>query len=90
MFSSAAARFGTDLKVLKRFFRKWRGAEIAAGQVSTLCTLRELMPSLTWLILIRLLSQYRKLIKFTGLSNVLPPLDIDVCAKSWSVGNSAA
>ncbi len=28
-------------------------------------------------------------IKFTGLSNVLPPLDIDVCARAWGVEQTA-
>lgn len=37
----------------------------------------------------RLPSQPRKLDQIHGLSNVLPPVDIDVCAKSWSVEQTA-
>lgn len=94
MFSPAAARNSPPiLEVLKRVIPA-NGVvlEIGCGTGEHAVHFAGAMPGVTWLPSdpdsdSRVSTA--RWIKFTGLSNVLPPLDIDVCAKSWGVEQTA-
>ena len=93
-FSPAAARnAGPILAVLKRVFpAHGLVLEIGCGTGEHAMHFAEAMPELTWLPSdpdpdSRVSTA--GWIKFTGLSNVLPPLDIDVCAEAWGVEQTA-
>jgi SAM-dependent methyltransferase len=90
MFSPAAARNSAPiLAVLKRVLPA-NGVvlEIGCGTGEHAVDFAGAMPSLTWLPSdpdSDSRASTASWIKFAGLSNVLPPLDIDVCAKSWGI-----
>ena len=94
MFSPAAARNSAPiLEVLKRILPA-NGVvlEIGCGTGEHAVHFAGAMPSLTWLPSdpdSDSRASTASWIKITGLSNVLPPLDIDVCAKSWGVEQTA-
>lgn len=94
MFSPTAARNSVPiLAVLKRVLPA-NGVvlEIGCGTGEHAVHFAGAMPSLTWLPSdpdSDSRASTTSWIKFTGLSNVLPPLDIDVCAKSWGVEQTA-
>jgi cyclopropane fatty-acyl-phospholipid synthase-like methyltransferase len=94
MFSPAAARNSAPiLAVLKRVLPA-NGVvlEIGCGTGEHAVHFAGAMPSLTWLPSdpdSDSRASTASWIKFTGLSNVHPPLDIDVCAKSWGVEQTA-
>ena len=94
MFSPAAARNSAPiLEVLKRVLPA-NGVvlEIGCGTGEHAVHFAGAMPSLTWLPSdpdSDNRASTASWIKSTGLSNVLPPLDIDVCAKSWGVEQTA-
>ena len=94
MFSPTAARNSAPiLAVLKRILPA-NGVvlEIGCGTGEHAVHFAGAMPSLTWLPSdpdSDSRASTASWIKFTGLSNVLPPLDIDVCAKSWGVEQTA-
>jgi cyclopropane fatty-acyl-phospholipid synthase-like methyltransferase len=93
-FSAAAARNSAPiLKVLKRILPA-NGVvlEIGCGTGEHAVHFAAAMPSVTWLPSdpdSGSRASTARWIKFAGLSNVLPPLDIDVCAKSWGVEERA-
>jgi SAM-dependent methyltransferase len=94
MYSPSAARnLAPILEVLKRVLPAHSAVlEIACGTGEHAVHFAGAMPNLTW----RpsdpdsgARASTASWIKFTGLSNVLPPLDIDVCAKAWGVEQMA-
>src|SRR5436853_5394711 len=95
MFSPTVARNSAPiLAVLKRVLPA-NGVvlEIGCGTGEHAVHFAGAMPSLTWLPSdpdSDSRASTASWIKFTGLSNVLPPLDIDVCAKSWGVEQTAS
>ena len=94
MFSPTAARNSAPiLEVLKRVLpANGRVLEIACGTGEHAVHFAGAMPSVTWLPSdpdSASRASTASWSKFTGLSNVLPPLDIDVCAKSWGVEQTA-
>ena len=94
MFSPTAARNSAPiLAVLKRVLPA-NGVvlEIGCGTGEHAVHFAGAMPSLTWLPSdpdSDSRASTASWIQFTELSNVLPPLDIDVCAKSWGVEQTA-
>jgi cyclopropane fatty-acyl-phospholipid synthase-like methyltransferase len=94
MFSPSAARnVGPIVAVLKQVLPT-NGAviEIGCGTGEHVVHFAEAMPNLTWLPSdpdSDSRTSTLSWIKFTGLSNVLPPLDIDVCAKAWGIEQAA-
>jgi cyclopropane fatty-acyl-phospholipid synthase-like methyltransferase len=90
MFSPSVARnAGPILAVLKQVLPA-QGVvlEIGCGTGEHAVHFAEAMPYLTWLPSdpdSEARASTLSWIKFTGLSNVLPPLDLDVCAKAWRV-----
>jgi cyclopropane fatty-acyl-phospholipid synthase-like methyltransferase len=94
MFSPAAARNSAPiLAVLERVLPA-NGVvlEIGCGTGEHAVYFGGAMPNLTWLPSdpdSDSRASTTSWIKFTGLSNVLPPLDIDVCATSWGVEQTA-
>ena len=94
MFSPTVARNSAPiLAVLKRVLPSDRLVlEIGCGTGEHAVHFAEAMPSLTWLPSdpdADSRASTASWIKFTGLSNVLPPVDIDVCAKAWGVEQTA-
>ena len=94
MFSPTAARNSAPiLAVLKRVLpAKGMVLEIGCGTGEHAMHFAGAMPSLTWLPSdpdSDCRASTASWIRFTGLSNVLPPLDIDVCAKSWGMEQTA-
>jgi len=94
MFSAAAARnVGPILAVLKQFLPTHGVVlEIGCGTGEHVVHFAEAMPNLTWLPSdpdSDARASTSSWIKFTGLRNVLPPLDVDVCAKAWGVEQTA-
>ena len=94
MFSPAVARNSAPiLAVLKRVLPAHGVVlEIGCGTGEHAMHFARAMPSLTWLPSdpdADSRASTASWIKFTGLSNVLPPLDIDVCAKAWGVEQTA-
>jgi SAM-dependent methyltransferase len=94
MFSPTVARNSAPiLAVLKRVLPSHGLVlEIGCGTGEHAVHFAEAMPSLTWLPSdpdADSRASTASWIKFTGLSNVLPPLDIDVCAKAWGVEQTA-
>jgi len=94
MVSPAVARNSAPiLAVLKRVLPA-QGVvlEIGCGTGEHAVHFAGAMPSLTWLPSdpdAGSRASTASWIKFTGLSNVLPPLDIDVCEKTWGVEQTA-
>jgi cyclopropane fatty-acyl-phospholipid synthase-like methyltransferase len=94
MFSPSAARnVGPIVAVLKQVLPT-NGAvvEIGCGTGEHVVHFAEAMPNLTWLPSdpdSDSRTSTLSWIKFTGLSNILPPLDIDVCAKAWGIEQAA-
>jgi cyclopropane fatty-acyl-phospholipid synthase-like methyltransferase len=94
LFSPAVARNSAPiLAVLKRLLPAHGVVlEIGCGTGEHAVHFAEAMPSLTWLPSdpdADSRASTASWIKSTGLSNVLPPLDIDVCAKAWGVEQTA-
>src|SRR3954469_19017634 len=94
MFSPAVARNSASiLAVLKRVLpAKGVVLEIGCGTGEHAVHFAGAMPGVTWLPSdpdSDNRASTASWIKFTGLSNVLPPRDIDVCAKSWGVEQTA-
>ena len=94
MFSPTAARNSAPiLAALKRVLPSHGLVlEIGCGTGEHAVHFAEAMPSLTWLPSdpdSDSRASTASWIQFTELSNVLPPLDIDVCAKSWGVEQTA-
>jgi SAM-dependent methyltransferase len=94
MFSPTVARNSARiLAVLKRVLPSHGVVlEIGCGTGEHAVHFAEAMPSLTWLPSdpdADSRASTASWIKFTGLSNVLPPLDIDVCAKAWGLEQTA-
>jgi SAM-dependent methyltransferase len=94
MFSPAAARNSAPiLAVLKRVLpANGLVLEIGCGTGEHAVHFAGAMSNLTWLPSdpdSDSRASTASWIKFAGLSNVLPPLDIDVCAKSWGVEQRA-
>jgi SAM-dependent methyltransferase len=96
MFSPTVARNSAPiliLTVLKRLLPSHGLVlEIGCGTGEHAVHFAEAMPSLTWLPSdpdADSRASTASWIKFTGLSNVLPPLDIDVCAKAWGLEQTA-
>ena len=94
MYSPSAARnLAPILEVLKRVLPAHSAVlEIGCGTGEHAVHFAGAMPDLTW----RpsdpdsdARASTASWIKLTGLSNVLPPLDIDVCAKAWGVEHTA-
>ena len=94
MYSPSAARnLPPILEVLKRVLPAHSAVlEIGCGTGEHAVHFAGAMPNLTW----RpsdpdsdARASTASWIKFTGLSNILPPLDIDVCAKAWGVEQTA-
>ncbi len=94
MYSPSAARnLAPILEVLKRVLPAHSAVlEIGCGTGEHAVHFAGAMPNLTW----RpsdpdsdARASTASWIKFTGLSNVLSPLDIDVCAKAWGVEQTA-
>jgi SAM-dependent methyltransferase len=94
MFSPSAARNSAPiLAVLKRVLPT-QGVvlEIGCGTGEHAVCFAEAMPNLTWRPSDpdpEARSSTASWIEFTGLSNILPPLDIDVCASTWGVERAA-
>ena len=94
MFSPSAARnVGPILAVLKQVLPA-HGAvmEIGCGTGEHVVRFAEATPKLTWQPSdpdSDARASTQSWIKFAGLSNVLPPLDIDVCANAWGVEQAA-
>jgi cyclopropane fatty-acyl-phospholipid synthase-like methyltransferase len=94
MFSPAAARNSAPiLAVLKRVLPAHGVVlEIGCGTGEHAVHFAGAMPGLTWLPSdpdADSRASTASWINFTGLSNILPPLDIDVCAKAWGVEQTA-
>src|ERR1051325_5879116 len=94
LFSPAAARNAAPiLAVLKRVLPAHGVVlEIGCGTGEHAVHFAGAMPGLTWWPSdpdADSRASTASWIKFTGLSNVLPPLDIDVCAKAWGVEQMA-
>ena len=94
MYSPAAARNSAPiLAVLKRVLpENGLVLEIGCGTGEHAVHFARGMPNLTWLPSdpdSDSRASTASWVKFAGLSNVLPPLDIDVCAKSWGVEQTA-
>ena len=94
MFSPTAARNSEPiLAVLKRVLpTKGAVLEIGCGTGEHAVHFAGAMPRLTWLPSdpdSDCRASTASWIRFTGLSNVLPPVDIDVCAKLWGIEQSA-
>jgi len=94
LFSPAAARNSAPiLAVLKRVLPAHGVVlEIGCGTGEHAVHFAEAMPGLTWLPSdpdAESRASTASWIKFTGLGNVRPPLDIDVCAKAWGVEPTA-
>jgi SAM-dependent methyltransferase len=94
MYSPSAARNSAPiLAVLKRVLPAHGVVlEIGCGTGEHAVHFAGAMPSLTWLPSdpdADSRTSTASWIRFTGLSNVLPPLDIDVCAKAWGVEQTA-
>ena len=94
MFSPTAARNSEPiLAVLKRVLpTKGEVLEIGCGTGEHAMHFAGAMRSLTWLPSdpdSDCRASTASWIRFTRLSNVLPPVDIDVCAKSWGIEQSA-
>jgi len=90
MFSPSAARNSAPiLAVLKRVLpTPGMVLEIGCGTGEHAVCFAEAMPSLTWQPSdadADACASTASWIKFTGLNNVLAPLDIDVCSKLWGV-----
>jgi cyclopropane fatty-acyl-phospholipid synthase-like methyltransferase len=94
MYSPSAARnLAPILDVLKRVLPTHSAVlEIGCGTGEHAVHFARAMPNLTW----RpsdpdpdARASTASWIKFSGLSNVLPPLDVDVCAKAWGVEQTA-
>ena len=88
MYSPSAARnLAPILEVLKRVLPAHSAVlEIGCGTGEHAVHFAGAMPNLTWRpsdLDSDARASTASWIKFTGLSNVLPPLDIDVCAKAW-------
>ena len=94
MFSPAVARNSAPiLAVLKRVLpADGVVLEIGCGTGEHAVHFAGALPNLTWLPSdpdADSRASTASWIKFTGLSNVLPPLDIDVCANAWGVEQTA-
>ncbi len=94
MFSPSAARNSAPiLEILKRVFPKpGMVLEIGCGTGEHAMCFAEAMPNLTWQPSdpdSDSRASTASWIKFTGLNNVLAPLDIDVCSGSWGVEQMA-
>jgi cyclopropane fatty-acyl-phospholipid synthase-like methyltransferase len=90
---SAARNLAPILEVLKRVLPAHSAVlEIGCGTGEHAVHFAGAMPNLTWRPSdpdADARASTASWIKFTGLSNVLPPLDIDVCAKAWGVEQTA-
>jgi len=94
MYSPSAARnLAPILEVLKRVLSAHSAVlEIGCGTGEHAVHFAGAMPNLTWRPSDSdsdARASTASWIKFTGLSNLLPPLDIDVCAKAWGVEQTA-
>jgi cyclopropane fatty-acyl-phospholipid synthase-like methyltransferase len=94
MFSPSAARnVGPILAVLKQVLPTYGVVlEIGCGTGEHVVHFAEAMPKLTWLPSdpdSDARASTLSWIKLTGLNNVLPPLDVDVCANAWGVEQAA-
>ena len=94
LFSPAVARNSAPiLAVLKRVLPAHGVVlEIGCGTGEHAVHFAGAMPGLTWLPSdpdADSRASTASWIKFTGLSNVRPPLDIDVCAKAWGAEKTA-
>jgi cyclopropane fatty-acyl-phospholipid synthase-like methyltransferase len=94
MFSPSAARNLAPILAVLKGVLPTHGVvlEIGCGTGEHAVSFAGAMPNLTW----RpsdpdsdARASTASWIKFTGLSNVLPPLDIDVCARAWGVEQTA-
>ena len=94
MFSPSAARnLAPILAVLKRVLPTHGVVlEIGCGTGEHAVCFAEAMPNLTWQPSdpdSDARASTASWIKFTGLNNVLAPLDIDVCSRQWGVEQTA-
>ena len=94
MFSPSAARNVGPILAILRQVLPTHGVvlEIGCGTGEHAVHFAEAMPNLTWLPSdpdSDARASTLSWIKYTGLSNVLPPLDVDVSAKEWSVEQTA-
>ena len=94
MFSPSAARNSAPiLAILKRVLRTPGVVlEIGCGTGEHAVCFAEAMPSLTWQpsdVDSDSRTSTANWIKFAGLNNVLPPLDINVCSTLWGVEETA-
>ena len=94
MFSPAAARNSAPILAVLQRVLPAHGVvlEIGCGTGEHAVHFARAMPGLTWLPSDPnpdSRASTASWIKSTGLSNVLPPLDIDVCAKAWGVEQTA-
>jgi SAM-dependent methyltransferase len=90
MFSPSAARnAGPILAVLKQVLPAHGSVlEIGCGSGEHVVHFAAALPKLTWLPSdpdSNARASTSSWIKFTGLSNVLPPVDVDVCAETWEL-----
>jgi SAM-dependent methyltransferase len=90
---SAARNVGPILAVLKQVLPAYGTVlEIGSGTGEHVVQFAEAMPNLTWLPSdpdSEARASTSSWIKFAGLSNVLPPRDVDVCAEAWGVEQAA-
>jgi cyclopropane fatty-acyl-phospholipid synthase-like methyltransferase len=94
MFSPAAARNAAPILAVLKQVLPANGVvlEIGCGTGEHAVHFAGAMPNVTWLPSdpdSDSRASTASWIRFTGLSNVLPPLDIDVCAESWGVEQTA-
>jgi cyclopropane fatty-acyl-phospholipid synthase-like methyltransferase len=94
MFSPAVARNSAPILAVLQRVLPARGVvlEIGCGTGEHAVHFAGAMPGLTWLPSdpdADSRASTASWTKSTGLSNVLPPLDIDVCAKAWGVEQTA-
>ena len=94
MFSPSAARNMAPILAILKHILPTHGVvlEIGCGTGEHAVRFAEAMPNLTWQPSdpdAEARASTASWIKFTGLNNVLAPLDIDVCASRWGVEEKA-
>jgi cyclopropane fatty-acyl-phospholipid synthase-like methyltransferase len=94
MFSPSAARNAAPILAVLRQALPAQGMvlEIGCGTGEHAVCFAEAMPSLTWFPSdpdLDSRASTASWIRFRGVNNVLPPLDVDVCSAQWGVESSA-